>query len=163
MKYLFPLLLLLPFVSQAQECNIKTEKDQFTQQDRLTTGFLQLTNCRLSVTADTKELDFLFAVSADKCFDDASTLTVAFDDGRTKANFRNSGSMNCEGLFHFILRNTAPSNSNLQRLETKKIKSFVLTNGNVVTTILLNEEQQQRLQTAIGCISKEAKTLIKKP
>jgi hypothetical protein len=162
MKFLFSLLFFIPLLLHAQDCSIKTEKDQFTQQERLTTGFMQFTNCRLSVTADPKELDFFIAVPNGKCFDDASTLSIVFDDGRTKATFRNSGSMNCEGFFHFTLRNTPTSNSNLQRLETKKVRSFVLTNGNVITTILFNENQQQQLQTAVGCLSKEAKTLLTK-
>lgn len=163
MNYRFFIIFLFPIFLHAQDCNIKKEKDQFTQQERLTTGFVQLTNSRLSVTADNKELDFFIAAPSDKCFDDASTLTITFEDGRTKSLFHNTGSMNCEGLFHFTIRNTPTSNSNLQRLETKKVKGFVLTNGNVVTSILLNETQQQTLQQAFGCISKEAKTLIAKP
>lgn len=163
MKYLLAFLMLLPFAASTQKCAVKKEIDQFTQQERFTTGFLQLTNSKLSVTADSKELDFFIAVSGDKCFDDASTVSIVFEDGRTKSNFRNSGSMNCEGLFHFTIRNTPTSNSHLQRMETKKIKSFTLTNGKVITAILLNENQQQMLQAAITCLSKEAKTLLEKP
>jgi hypothetical protein len=163
MKFLLLFLVFVPVALHAQECNIKKEKDQFSQQERLTTGFMQLTNSRLSVTADSKELDFFITVAPDKCFDDASTISIVFEDGRTKSNFRNSGSMNCEGLFHFTIRNTPTSNSHLQRLEVKKIKSMMLTNGKVATSILLNETQQQLLQNAITCLSKEAKTLIAKP
>ena len=163
MKLFVCFLALLPLQLFAQDCGIKKEKDQFTQQERLSTGFMQLTNAKLSVTADSKELDFFIAVSGGKCYDDASTVTITFEDGRTKSNFRSSGSMNCEGLFHFLIRNTPTSNSHLQRLETKKIKSIVLTNGPTVTSILLNEEQQQMLQKAVTCMSNEAKTLLKKP
>ena len=162
MKYSMFLFFLVPVSLAAQECAIKKEKDQFTQQDRVTTGFIPLTNSRISVTADSKELDF-FITAGDKCFDDASTVSLVFEDGRTKTQFRNSGSMNCQGLFHFTIRNTATSNGQLQRLENKKIKSMVLTNGPTVTSILLNENQQQLLQSAIVCLSKEAKTLIAKP
>jgi hypothetical protein len=163
MKYFLILFVLIPGWLQAQDCMLKKEKDQFTQQDRLTTGFIQLTNARLSMTADNKELDFFLSVGGDKCFDEASTLSIVFEDGRTKLNVRNTGSMNCEGLFHFTLRNTPTPPSNLQRLAAKKIKSMVLTNDKAVTSILLNESQQQLVQTAADCMAKEAKTLIAKP
>src|SRR5215212_3160278 len=104
MKYLFIILCCLPIGLYAQDCTLKKEKDQFSQQERLTTGFMQLTNCRLSITADSKELDFFFSAGADKCFDENATLTVVYDDGHSKTNFRNTGSMNCEGLFHFTVR-----------------------------------------------------------
>ena len=163
MKSILAFFLCASFAATAQDCTIKKEKDQFTQQDRLTTGFVPLTNAKLSITADSKELDFFLALGGDKCFDDASTVAIVFEDGRTKSNFRSSGSMNCEGLFHFIIRNTPTSNSQLQRFETKKVKSMVLTNGKVVTSIMLNEAQQQAVQTAVACMSKEAKTLLIKP
>jgi hypothetical protein len=71
--------------------------------------------------------------------------------------------MNCEGLFHFTIRNTPTSNSNLVRLETKKVKSLKLTNGKTITDIELTEVQKDKLQALVVCISKEAKTLIPKP
>ncbi len=153
---------LLPLLSFSQDCSIKTEIDPFSQQSRLSTGFIGLTNARLSVTADAKEFDFFFALSGGKCFDDATSLTILYDDGRTKSLMRSSGSMNCEGLFHFTLRNTVTSNSNLTRLETKKARSFMFTNGKEITTILLNEAQQTLFQNAIQCISKAGKTLLPK-
>jgi len=161
MKLLLLTVLIFPIALYAQDCTLKKEKDQFSQRERLTTGFMQLTNSKLSITADDKELDFFIAAPKDKCFDDASTLSVVYDDGRTKSNFRNSGSMNCEGLFHFTIRNTATPNFNLQRMATKKIKALVLTNGKIVTSILLNEEQQLQLQKAADCMSREAKTMLK--
>lgn len=163
MKYLLMLLTALPFALMAQDCSIKKETDQFTQLPRLTTGFMQLTNCRLSITADNKELDFFISVASDKCFDDASTVSILYEDGRTKSNFRSSGSMNCEGLFHFTIRNTQTSNSNLTRMATKKVKSIVLTNGKVTTAVLLNDEQMLMLQKMVDCMAKEAKTLLPKP
>jgi hypothetical protein len=163
MKYLLLFVAFLPLSLVAQDCKLKTEKDQFTQQPRITTGFMPLNSSKLSITADSKELDFFIALSGDNCFDDASTLTILFDDGRTKSNYRSSGSMNCEGLFHFTIRNTPTSNSNLVRLETKKVKSLKLTNGKTITDIELTEVQKDKLQALVVCISKEAKTLIPKP
>ncbi|HUQ97634.1 MAG TPA: hypothetical protein VM010_08210 [Chitinophagaceae bacterium] len=162
MKFLYTFFLLFPIALAAQDCGLKTEKDQFTQQERLTTGFIPLTNAKISITADDKDIDFFIMAASDKCFDEASTASVVFDDGRTKANFRNSGSMNCEGLYHFTIRNTTTPNTNLQRMATKKIKAIVLTNGKIVTSILLNEAQQQQVLTAAACMAKEANTLLKK-
>ena len=162
MKYFLLFTLILPVTLFAQDCTLKKEKDQFSQQDRLTTGFMQFTNCRTSITADSKDIDFFFSMGGDKCFDDASTLSVVFDDGHTKLNLRNTGSMNCEGLFHFTIRNTATPNYNLQRLASKKVKALMFTNGKVVTSVLLNADQQQQLQTFANCMSKQANTLIPK-
>jgi hypothetical protein len=163
MKQLFVAVLFFPIALFAQDCALKKEKDQFTQKERLSTGFIQLTNSKLSITADEKELDFFLSVGSDKCFDDASTVSVVFEDGRTKSNFRNSGSMNCEGLFHFTIRNTATTNSNLQRMATKKIKAIVLTNDKNTTSILVNEAQQDLLLKAASCMANESKTLLTKP
>lgn len=163
MKYLILFIALIPLAAFAQDCAIKKERDQFTQQDRLTTGFLQLTNAKVSITADSKDIDFFFSLAPDKCFDENSTLTVLYDDGRTKNNFRSSGSMNCEGLYHFSIRNTPTTNYNLDRMGTKKIKSITLTNDKTVTVITFNEQQQQLMQTAARCIATEAKTLLPKP
>lgn len=163
MKYLLFTVLFFPAATFAQNCALIKEIDQFTQKERLTTGFMQLNNSKMSITADDKELDFFISADRDKCFDDNSTISVVFEDGRTKSNFHNSGSMNCEGLFHFTIRNTTTTNSNLQRMATKKIKAFVLTNDKTTTSILLNEAQQQLLLTAASCMASEAKTLLAKP
>jgi hypothetical protein len=163
MKYLLITVFFLPVVVFAQNCALKKEKDQFTQQERLTTGFMTMNNSKMSITADDKELDFFISLGSSACFDDASTLSIVFEDGRTKSNFRSSGSMNCEGLFHFVIRNTTTTNSNLQRLATKKVKTMTLTHGKDVTSITPNESEQQLLVTATSCMATEAKTLIKKP
>lgn len=153
--------LLLPFFSMAQDCNLKKQVDQFSKQPSITTGFLNIGSDKVSVTADNKELDFFFSLANNSnCFDDASTLVITFEDGRTKSTFRNTGSMNCEGLFHFTIRNTPTSNFNLDRMASKKIKTIRLTNKKEITDITLTEEQQQNLMNMVGCIAKEGKTLI---
>src|SRR5687767_3710816 len=89
MKFLFPLLIALPFYTLAQDCPLKKTKDQFSQEPKLTTGFLPLSSAKLSMDADAKEIHFLFVLGNNgemKCFEEASTLTIAFDSINTKAN-----------------------------------------------------------------------------
>jgi hypothetical protein len=164
MKQLLALVLLIPAISFAQDCNIKKTKDQFSQEPKLSTGFVPFSAISLSMDADSKEIDFLFSInnkSEEKCFDDASTISFAYE-GKQKANFRNTGTMNCEGLFHVTFKNLATTPGPLQKLATKKITSIMLTGNNkTVTTITLGAEQQQQLMDLIACMVKEAKTLIK--
>jgi hypothetical protein len=164
MKALFSILFLLPVFAIAQNnCTIKKTKDQFSQEPKLSTGFLELNTGSLSVDADSREIDFFFAMknlNESKCFDDASTVSVQFDESRSKLNFRNTGTMNCEGLFHFTFKNAAVPPSALQRLATKKVSSFTLTGSNDVKTIItLTDEQKDKLMQMVSCMITEAKSL----
>jgi len=164
MKRFFCIIFLLPLLSFAQDCKLKKTKDQFSQEPKLTTGFVPFSATTLSIDADGKEIDFLFSVtnkSAERCFDDASTISFVFE-GKQKSNFRNTGTMNCEGLFHVTFKNLQTTPGNLQRLVTKKITAISLTGNNKsVTTITLGPQQQQELMNLITCIVNESKTLIK--
>ncbi|HYV55428.1 MAG TPA: hypothetical protein VE933_12650 [Chitinophagaceae bacterium] len=159
MKYCFVLLLLSPFFSSAQDCNLKTTKDAYTREVKLSTGLVSLNNAQYSIQATKSEIDFMFSVEG-KCFDDASTGSVFFEGTRLKSNFKNSGTTNCDGLFHFTFRNTNPSPSALSNLGTKKITSIRFKdNTNKETGIILTAEQQQTLSDLINCIINEAKKL----
>lgn len=165
MKYLFIICLLVPVFSFAQEdCKLKKTIDQFNQEPRLSTGLVPFSSTSLAIDADAKEIDFLFSVknqSEEKCFDDASTISFVFE-GKQKANFRNTGTMNCNGIFHVTFKNLATTPSALQRLASKKITAISLTGNNKsVTTITLGPQQQQELMDMIACLVKEGKTLIK--
>ena len=75
MKYLAFLLVLLPFLINAQDCTLKNEKDRFNQDPRLTTGFISLgagnDKFLLSISADKKEVDYFFALdNSAMCFND---------------------------------------------------------------------------------------------
>lgn len=145
---------------------MKKTKDQFSQEPKLSTGFVPFSNALLSIEADSKEIDFLFSVrdkSEEKCFDDLSTISFVFE-GKQKSNFRNTGTMNCEGLFHVTFKNLPTTPGALQRLVTKKITAISLTGNNkAVTTITLGPTQQQELMDLIACAVREGKTLIKQP
>ncbi len=165
MKKILSVFLLIPFFALAQEnCNLKKTKDQFSQEPKLSTGLVPFSTTSLSIDADAKEIDFLFSLtnkSQEKCFDDASTISFVFE-GKQKASFRNTGTMNCEGLFHVTFKNLATTPGPLQRLSTKKITAISLTgNDKSITTVSLGPQQQQELMDMIACIVKEGKTLIK--
>lgn len=165
MKHLLTILLLIPFFCFAQEdCRLKKTVDQFSQEPKISTGFVPFSAASLSIDADAREIDFLFSVtnnSEEKCFDDASTISFVFE-GKQKATFRNTGTMNCNGLFHVTFKNLTTTPSPLKRLETKKITAISLTGNNKsITTITLGPQQQQELMDMIACLVKEGKTLIK--
>jgi hypothetical protein len=165
MKHLL-VLLFFPAYLSAQDCQLKKYKDQFSQEPKISTGFMRYSSTSMSIDADAKEIDFLFSVgknsASEKCFDDASTVVFVFEGGRTRANFRNTGTMNCDGLIHITFKNSSTTPSALQRLIDKKITTISLNGTNKsITTVTLSEEQQQALSQRLSCFVEEAKKLIK--
>ena len=125
MKYLSILIFLLPLFANAQDCTLKNEKDRFNQDPRLTTGFISLgagnDKFLLSVSADKKEVDYFFALdNSAMCFNDMSRVVVTFDN-KSRGNYKNGGTTNCKGYFHFIFPNQQNINVNLANLSIKKI------------------------------------------
>ena len=160
--------LLFPVFSFAQNCNFKKEVDPFTHVTKITTGFVPFTslngtNFSLSVDATPTEIDLFFLITSDqKCFDNESAAVLNYEGDRLKANFKNAGSMNCEGAFHISFRNVVTTPSNLERITIKKINSIRLTgNNNVVTELAMKPEAKQVLMDMVACIIKESKTLLK--
>lgn len=161
MKYQFCLLLLLPFFAFAQDCKLKHRKDPYTKEIKVSTGFIQLGGTQVSIEASKSDVDFMFSFGGGKCFDDACTAALFYEGSKLKTNFKNNGTMNCDGLFHFTFRNTNPSPSALQNLATKKITSIRFkdnTKKEIVVT--LNPEQQQLFMNQTACILEEAKKLL---
>lgn len=163
MKLFFLILFLFPLWLSAQDCKLKRTTDPYTKEIKLSTGFIVLQGASLSIDADSKEIDFFFSIEgSDKCFTDASTATVFYEGTKMKANFRNNGTMNCEGFFHIIFKNGAATSALLQRLITQKIVNIIFTGNNKTqTTIGLNTEQRQAIMSLGDCLIKEAKTLLK--
>jgi len=163
MKYSLIILFLFPPVLQAQDCKVKKTTDPYTKEVKVSTGFIQLQGASLSIDADGKEIDFFFSMDGkEKCFSDASTAVVFYEGTKMKANFKNGGPVNCDGIFHIIFRNVATTPTLLQRLITQKITSIQFTGNNkALTTITFSPEEQQTLMTRADCLIKEAKTLIK--
>ena len=165
---LFSILLFLPLFSFAQDCKFKKETDPFTHAVKITTGFVPFTstsgtNFSLSVDATSTDIDLFFLITGDaKCFDNESAAVINYEGDRLKGNFKNNGSMNCQGAFHIGFRNVAYTPSNLERMSIKRINSIKLTgNNNVVTELTIKPEERNILMAMIACIIKESKTLIK--
>ncbi|MCX6316750.1 MAG: hypothetical protein NTW29_05640 [Bacteroidetes bacterium] len=155
---------LVPMATMAQECKLIRETDPYTKQTKLTTGFVHVDGGSISIDADSKEIIVLFSLDGpEKCFDDNSTAEVYFEGLKSKTLSRNQGTMNCEGLFQFVFRN---SNSNpttmLQRIMTKKMTHIIFTgNGKKPVTVTIGPAEQESLMALATCLVNEAKTLIK--
>jgi hypothetical protein len=161
MKYQLFLLLLLPFYSRAQDCKLKNRKDPYTREIRLSTGFITLDAAQVSIEASKSEVDFMFSFGSGKCFDDACTAALYYEGSKLKTNFKNNGTMNCDGLFHFTFRNTDPTPSALQNLAIKKVTSIRFKdNAKKEIVVTLTAEQQQIFMNQAACIINEAKKLL---
>ena len=163
MKNILAILLLSPFFSAAQDCKLSKETDPYTKETKLSTGFIYLSGGSVTIDADSKEIDVLFSIEGvDKCFDNNCNAAIFFEGVKTKINSRNGGTMNCEGLFHFVFKNTVLSSTVLQKIMTQKINHIVFTGNNKKeSTITLKPEEQEKLMALATCLMNEAKTLIK--
>jgi hypothetical protein len=163
MKYLIFLFCLLPLSLLAQDCKLKKAQDAITSKPTLSTGFMDLPGTTLSIDVNSKEIDFFFVLDgrALKCLDEETEFTFMYEGGKLKSPFKNSGSMNCDGIFHIIFKNSAYTPSPLTKLGAKKIISIQITSSNPKPYVIsLTPEQQQMLMNAIGCVIKEAKTIL---
>ncbi len=163
MKYSWIIGLLFPLFSVAQDCKLSKETDPFTKETKLSTGFMFFSGASLTIDADSKEVDLLFSLEgANKCFDNNSTAVVYFEGTKVKMNLRNAGTMNCEGLFHFIYKNSVNTTTQLQKLTSQKISQLVFTDTNKKETTVILTGKDQELLIALGtCLLTEAKTLIR--
>ena len=167
-KILIVALFAIPgFVSAQDTCQLKKSTDRFTHQIKITTGFVVFnqngTPLSISVDATSTDIDFfLWFTGGQKCFDESSTIQINFEGDRYKQNFKNSGSMNCEGAFHFSFKNSATTPSQLQRLIDKKINTFHITGANkTVTDVSFSAEEKQKLSRMVSCVVRDSKTLKK--
>jgi hypothetical protein len=160
---------LLPFFVSAQDtCQLKTTTDPFTHQTKISTGFIPFTangvQLSISVDATPMEIDFFIWFTKDqKCFDETSTIQVNFEGDRYRLNLRNTGSMNCQGAFHFSFKNSANTPPQLQRLLDKKVNSLRITGPNkTITDVNFSAEQKAQLLRMAACVVRDSKTLLKK-
>lgn len=164
MKQLALLFLLFPFLANAQDCSLKNERDRFNQDPKLTTGFVSLgagnDKFLLSVSADKKEVDYFFALDGSAmCFNDVSRVLVTFET-KQKGNFKNGGTTNCKGYFHFVFPNQQNLNANLTNLSLKKIATIQFTDtGNNKKIITLRPEDQETIMKLTACVLAELEKL----
>jgi hypothetical protein len=146
---------------QAQDCTLLRETDPYTKLTRISSGFLDLSGASVTVDADKKEIDILFSFKTDRCFEDGSTAVISFTDTKLKLNLRHAGTMNCEGLFHFIFKNGPTVNYQLKKLATMKVNQIIFKDRNEKEIpVLLNSEMQEAFLRAVQCVSTEALTLL---
>ena len=163
MKKLFVLLILFPLFGFSQDsCHLQKEKDKFTNEVTITSGFISLPYASLTIQATAKEIDFFFTLTGEgKCFDYESVVNVLFEGGKVKTNYKSSGTVNCDGYFHFSFRNGPTTSALLDRIATKKIISMKFTGTlKKETEIELTPEQQQAIMTYTTCIINESKKLL---
>ena len=145
----------------AQDCKVLREEDLYTRQVRLSSGFFELTGASVTVDADKKEIDLLFSFKTNRCFDDGCTATVYFAGTKSKLLLRNAGTMNCEGLFHFIFRNGTTVNYQLKKMATTAVSQLVFTDRDQkLISVILDESQQRSFMKALQCVTDEAVKLL---
>jgi hypothetical protein len=167
MKHFIIVLLLVPFFGFAQDCKLKKGIDPITSKPTLSTGFIDLPGATLSIDINNKEIDFFFVMSATnaKCLDENTEAEVVFEGGKAKQEiktaYKNSGSMNCDGIFHIIFKNSQFTPSPLQKLAAKKVLAIRL-KGSTPKPIEMNltPELQQTFMNVVSCVIKEAKTVL---
>lgn len=164
MKQFLLLLMLCPLFIAAQECELKNEKDRFNQDPRLTTGFKKLgagsNTFLLSISADKNEIDFFIALeNSVTCFNDISRALITFDN-KQRGTYRNGGTTNCKGYFHFIFPNQEKLNQNLINVSVKKIVTIQFTDSkNNKEIITLREEDQEAIMNLASCVINELEKL----
>lgn len=162
MKYLFFAFLLLPLFTFAQDCSLRNEKDQFNQDPRLTTGFKSFGSgsdkFMVSVSADKNEMDIFFALeNTGLCFNDVSRAIITYEGGKLRSTYKNGGTSNCKGYFHFIFKNQENIPSNLNNLTSKKVLSIQFTASDNVTKkiMTLGPKDQDELLSMATCLVNE--------
>lgn len=163
MKIILAFILFTSMAAHCQECKLKSSTDPYTKETRLSTGFIFGTGGSITVDADSKEIDFLISLEgADQCYDNNSSAYLFFEGVKSKSMLRNNGSMNCEGLFHFIFKNSPGNTSMLQKFSTQKVTHIIFTGNNKKeTTFTLDEKQREALMLQAACLIRDAKKLIR--
>lgn len=160
-------LLFLPGRMSAQDsvvCKLIKETDPYTKEIKLSSGFIGLDGASVTIDADSKEIIFLFSIeTSDKCFDNNSTADLFFEGIKSKTMTRNAGTMNCEGLFQLVFKNSNSSPTTiLQRLTTKKLTQIIFTgNSKKPITVNLGIKEQEALQYLANCVLTEGRQLIR--
>ena len=110
-----------------------------------------------------RQVERITIEGSDRCFDNNSIADILFEGIKSKTSTRNAGTMNCQGLFQFVFKNSAGSSTTLlQRLSTKKMNQVIFTGNNgKVATVTAGPAEQASFLALLNCLLKEAKTLIK--
>jgi hypothetical protein len=157
----------LPVFVHAQDttklaCKLTADVDPFTKEKKISTGFIRLDGADVTIDATKTDIDFLFSIQgADRCFDNNSTAYIFFEGTKARLITRNGGSMNCEGLFHFIFKNSLNPVSLLIKLSTQKVTHILFTGNNKKEAdIVLTANDQQSFMSQSACLLTEARTFL---
>jgi hypothetical protein len=169
MKYLLIAAILLRLPAMAQEtatpaCKLIKETDPYTKETRLSTGFIFFDGGSVTIDADSTEIIVLFSIEGpDRCFDNNTNADLYFEGIKSKTMGRNAGTMNCEGLFQLVFKNSHSTPTTvLQRLLTKKTTQIIFnSNTKKPITVTIGPKEQEGLMALANCLVTEAKTLIK--
>lgn len=169
MKKLLAAFLLLPYLSMAQDtaaskCKLIKETDPYTKEIKLSTGFIFFDGGSVTIDADSREIIVLFSIEGpDRCFDNNTNADLYFEGIKSKTMGRNAGTMNCEGLFQLVFKNSHSTPTTvLQRLLTKKTTQIIFnSNTKKPITVTIGPKEQEALMVLANCLVTEAKTLIK--
>lgn len=145
-------------------CKLIKETDPYTKEIKLSSGFIGLDGASVTIDADSKEIIFLFSIeTSDKCFDNNSTADLFFEGIKSKTMTRSAGTMNCEGWFQLVFKNSNSSPTTiLQRLTTKKLTQIIFTgNSKKPITVNLGIKEQEALQYLANCVLTEGRQLIR--
>jgi len=165
MRCFFVLILALPFLASAQEtlggdCKLHRDSDPYTKETVLSTGFFSVDIASVDISANRFEIDLFFTVS-NNCFDNNSTALIFFEGSKLKLTARNAGSMNCDGNFHIIFKNSATHPSLLQKMMNQKIAEIRLVGSNKKETVVSFLPDQQKFSELLKCLVTEGKKLIR--
>ena len=116
----------------------------------------------MQLDATKAEIDWMIEVGAGNiCFNDEASIQVFFEGSKLRLMFRNSGTLNCEGLLHVLFKNSISTNYQLTKLATLPVKQIVVTNPDKKTWIIEpTEEQRLKWMEAATCLITESKKLL---
>ena len=149
-------------VVNAQDCALIRQTDPYTKLTTLSTGYHKMPGGSLLLDASKTEIDWMLEVGGgDVCFDDETTVQVFFEGTKLRLMFRNSGTMNCEGLLHVLFKNASGTNYQLNKLITLPIQRILITTvAKKEWVIEPNAEQRAKWIRSATCLVEEAKKML---
>jgi hypothetical protein len=116
------------FSATAQDCALIKNEDPYTRSITYSTGYNKWPGGSVVLDASKAEIDWMIELGVGNiCVDDEATIQVFFEGSKLRLMFRNSGTMNCEGLLHVLFKNSTTTNYQLNKLATLPIQRILIT------------------------------------
>lgn len=160
--FLFCLFVSSTTEGRTQDCAVIRNTDPYTRSVTLSTGYHKWAGGSLLLDASKAEIDWMIEVGAGNvCFDDETTIQVFFEGVKQKFLFRNSGTMNCEGLLHVLFKNGPNTNYQLAKLTTLPIQRILITTAAKKEWSIEPDVTQRAVwMRSASCLTNEAKKLL---